>query len=189
MYLGQWQKGPLVSIIFSSMQFISKQVSKWCFIYKFSNLLTTILGANTIKGATRCVTTTLKCNCISLKKQKRSIINWVFNFFSFKSSITYKVSLFKTWCKLMMFQEFFAIVTILFFYSNVFFPYQMCTILIKIKIEGDLNNDDYKNRSSWNWNFSFWNTFEHICFKCVFDLKNYEIWKCVFKKIIHFFVI
>jgi hypothetical protein len=40
-----------------------------------------------------------------------------------------------------------AIVT-MFFYSNVFFPYQMCTILVKIKIEGDLNNDDYKNKST-----------------------------------------
>ncbi len=108
MYLGQWHKGPLISIIFRSMQFISKQISIWCFFYKFSNLLTTLLGANTIKGTTRCVTTTLKCNFIYLKKHKRSIINLVFNFFSFKSSTTYKVSLFKTWSKLMMFQEFFA---------------------------------------------------------------------------------
>jgi hypothetical protein len=139
-------KGPLISIIFSSMQFISKQELEWCFIYKFSNLLTTLLGANTIKGATRCVTTTLKCNFISLKKHKRTIINWVFNFFSFQSSITYKVSLFKTWCKLMMFQELFVIVT-MFFYSYVFFPYQMCTILVKFKIEGDLNNDFIKTKA------------------------------------------
>jgi hypothetical protein len=30
------------------------------------------------------------------------------------------------------------------------------------------------------------NTFEHICFKCVFDIENYEFWKCVFNKIYSF---
>ncbi len=29
--------------------------------------------------------------------------------------------------------------------------------------------------------------FEHICFKCAFDLENYEFWKCVFNKKYSFF--
>jgi len=78
----------------------------------------------------------LNYNFISLKNHKRNIINWIFNFFYFWSSITYKVSLFKTWCKLMMFQESFcmfkAIDTMVFF-SNIFFSYQMCTILFQNK--------------------------------------------------------
>jgi hypothetical protein len=45
-----------------------------------------------------------------------------------------------------MFQELFAIVT-MFFYSYVFFLYQMCTILVKFKIEGDLNNDFIKTKA------------------------------------------
>jgi hypothetical protein len=31
-------------------------------------------------------------------------------------------------------------------------------------------------------NFSFYNPFEHICFKSVFDLKNYEFLKCGFNE-------
>ncbi len=68
----------------------------------------TQMGANTIKGVTRCVKTIFKYNIISLKNHKMSIINWIFSFFPFLSSMIYKVSLFKTRCKLMMFQESFC---------------------------------------------------------------------------------
>jgi len=42
-------------------------------------------------------------------------------------------------------------------------------------------------KRTWNSENSFKNTFEHICFKCVFDLENYEFWKLVFKKSYSFF--
>ncbi len=58
-----------------------------------------------------------------------------------------------------MFQDSFcmfkAIETMVFF-ANVFFLYQMCTIP-----EKDLNIDDYKSKSTWKWENSFKNTFEH----------------------------
>jgi hypothetical protein len=50
----------------------------------------------------------LKTIILFLNNHKRNIINWIVNFFFFLSSITYKVSLFKTWCKLMMFQKSFC---------------------------------------------------------------------------------
>jgi hypothetical protein len=35
----------------------------------------------------------------------------------------------------------------------------------------------------------FYNTFEHIWFKCVFGPNNYEFWGCGFNKNIDFYVI
>jgi len=85
-------------------------------------------------------------NFISLKNHKKITINLIVNFFSFSSSITYKISLFKIWCKLKMFQESFCmfktIVNNDFFFkcffslSNVhhsFSKLEMILILIIIK--------------------------------------------------------
>jgi hypothetical protein len=37
-----------------------------------------------------------------------------------------------------------------------------------LKIEKELNIDDYKSKSTWNWEISFENAF---------DFENYEFWK------------
>jgi hypothetical protein len=90
----------------------------------------------------------LKTIILFLNNHKRNIINWIVNFFFFLSSITYKVSLFKTWCKLMMFQKSFCMFKTTM--NNHFF--QMSFLFIKcapfiFKIEKDLNIDDYKSKA------------------------------------------
>jgi hypothetical protein len=61
----------------------------------------TPLKVNTIDAATMCVNIALNYYFISLKNHKGSTIIWIVNFFSFLSSIPCKVSMFKTWFKLM----------------------------------------------------------------------------------------
>jgi hypothetical protein len=67
----------------------------------------TPLRVNIIKGTTMCVNIALNYYFISLKNHKGSTIIWIVNFYSFLSSIPCKVSMFKTWFKL-MFQKFFC---------------------------------------------------------------------------------
>jgi len=57
------------------------------------------------------------------------------------------------------------------------------------KIEKDLNIDDYKSKSTWKWENSFLNTFEHICLKRVFRLKIMNFENVFLIKVIHFCVI
>ncbi len=65
-----------------------------------------------------------------------------------------------------------------------FFLFQTSSFIIKcapflFKIEEDFSIDDFLFKSLEIGRILF---NEHICFKCVFDLENYEFWKCVFNK-------
>ncbi len=51
-----------------------------------------------------------------------------------------------------------------------------------LKIWKDFNINDYKSKRTWIDENYFYNPFEHICFKSVFDSKNYGLWKCGFRK-------
>jgi hypothetical protein len=42
---------------------------------------------------------------------------------------------------------------------------------------------------TWIHENYFYNPFEHIWFKSVFDLENYGFQKCDFNKVVHIFVI
>ncbi len=69
--------------------------------------------------------------------------------------------------------------TILVFFKH-FFSTKCAPFLFKI--EKDFNIDDQKGkRTSTNEN-EFYNPFEYIWLKSVFDLENYGFWKCGFKK-------
>ncbi len=48
-----------------------------------------------------------------------------------------------------------------------------------LKIGEDFNIDDEKDKRTWT---NFYNQFEHIWLKSVFDLKNYGFWKFAFNK-------
>jgi hypothetical protein len=67
------------------------------------------------------------------------------------------------------------------FFLNINFFTKCSPFLLKIEEAFNIDNDNSKN--IWNNDFIFYNPFEHIWFKNVFDPKNYRFWKCVFNKI------
>jgi len=58
-----------------------------------------------------------------------------------------------------------------FFFQTSFFPTKCSPFLLKIG--EDFNIDDYKGKWTWVNEFLIYKWFEHIWFKCVFDLENY----------------
>jgi hypothetical protein len=105
-------------------------------------------------------------------------------FFSFLGSITCEVSMFKTWCKLIMFQKFFCMFKIVM--DNIYF-FKLFFFVIKcapfpLKIGEDINIDGWKKHLKL---VKF--ILKHIwalCFKHAFEFWNYELKKkCLEQKL------
>jgi len=95
--------GPSLLFVHLLVVFQKLMAPHCCSSSCLSNLFwtSTPLRVNTIKGATMCVNIALNHYFTSLKNHKGSTIIWIVDFFSFLSSIPCKVSMFKTWFKLM----------------------------------------------------------------------------------------
>jgi len=120
-------------------------------------------------------------NCV-FEKLEQEYNSLDFQFLFGIWSIIFKVSSLQIWCKSKVLKYIFntlkPLVWIFFFVSNIFFPYQMCTI----QIGEDLNIDGFYKKWNWKIENQVYSTFEYIWFKCIFGPKIYKFWGCAFNK-------
>ncbi len=141
------------------------------------------LGQNTIKGTTHVNEHSLKLHFCIFETQVEIMVCIIINVFGI-FSINCKVYMFKVWHKQKMFLHVQSTQTLKmdypYFFQTSFFSTKCAPFLLKVR--EDFNIDVYKGKRTWIDEIIFYNQFEHIWFKCAFDITNYGFRKCDLNK-------